>query len=184
MNRPVSSSVFNEDTLAIYSQNGQDLLWGGSDTTEIVQLDIFDEARLANEIETDDSDSDDDDVVVVDVDADVVYVKSYQRPIDISPIAHNTEALLREMEQRAKAAEEQNALIQARLLLLNERISCQVCTNDLLQWETMRMPCGHICCRQCLQTIVDNTHALDNAACPQCRGPYGSVAYCPPIIFP
>lgn len=120
-----------------------------------------------------------------DNDDEVVYVGRYQRSDDVMPVADTTNALyLVEMEQRVRAAEQRTAKVEEQLRYFNARTSSSVCIEDLLQRETLRMPCGHICCKECLQTIAERTFHVIFVRCPECRHQYSTVDNCLPIIFP
>lgn len=110
-----------------------------------------------------------------------------QRSEDVrSPIANTTNAMhLADLEQRVRAAEQRAVEAESIIRQLNGRTSCPVCTDDLLQCTTLRLPCGHICCEDCLISIAQRARHQNNTPirCPECRRHY-TLNNCLPIIFP
>lgn len=156
--RPLSPSVF-----ADMEQNGQDLLW---DLPREFQHTSSDEADNSDDSADDEGD-------------DVVFVNEYQRPYDVMPAEGTAEhwtMRLFEAEQRARAAE---ATLRNRV----ERTSCVVCTRDLLNTKTLRMPCGHLSCDRCLNKIANDAEDVDQIRCPQCREIYINTDNCTQIFF-
>lgn len=165
--QPVSPSFFAD----MYQQNGQDIWW-----------DYQHPAASSND-EGNGEDDDDDDVE----DDDVVFVQEYQRPNDITPAEGTPEywsLRLLEAEKRAEAAEQRFDRVEEMLRDRIERTSCAVCTRDLLNAKTLRLPCGHINCEVCLKKISRDANNGEEVKCPQCRRIYVDVNYCEEIIFP
>lgn len=170
--RSMSPSIF-----AGMYQNGQDMLWH-------LRRGAQNNINSYDELENSDGDGDSVDVDNdgVDVDDDVIFVANYQRPDDIR--ASTIATRLFDMEERVRAAEQRYSEIERILYDRIGRTSCIICTNDFLTRNTLRMPCGHLGCSNCLEKIERDAYDVSEIKCPQCRGIYISTNNCMQIIFP
>lgn len=114
--------------------------------------------------------------IVVDVDDDVEFVRSYQRPEDLSAAAsemvemremflaaeRRAEEAAEALELRAALAEGRLAEVQKELKERMERTRCPICFDDLLGKLTILLQCGHLCCQDC-------AYEIDDGKCCSCR---------------
>lgn len=131
---------------------------------------VFDE--MAQNVNHDTNDDDDE----------VIFVNSYYRPNDVMPSIQ--EMKLIEAREHMQAAKQQAADVERILQDRVERTSCGICSVDFLEANPLRMPCNHVCCRTCLEKIVQYSRSnFTSPKCPFCREDFINVETCGEIIF-